>query len=446
MARLTLPPLELRDPVHGAISVDLREAAVVDHPAVQRLRNIRQLGFSHLPFPGATHSRFIHSLGAMHLAGLAFDSVFRDRPFLHHGRYTELRHCVRLAALCHDLGHAPYSHAAEHAMPILRELGIDVYDSARVAPRLAERAHHEDYTVAVLTRSNLAGCIARHFPFSARHVAALVSADVDPVDDFFVEDGLDLRGVLSQLISSELDVDRLDYLQRDALFTGARYGQIDAGWLISHLSRHIDERGAACLALDQRALYALDDFLIARFHMFVMVYFHRKSVVYEEMLHRWVDESAGGFALPSDVEAYLETDDTWMWQRLRESESGWAKRITRYDPFKLALEVMGSPEQEALPQRVAALRAEGIDALGASAWGRILGKADTDKPPLYIIGEEGGVEVEAHPAIRRLADLTPARLGREEGACISRIYVAPEDLSAAKVVLQRVWRQPSLLS
>ena len=446
MKRLSLPPLEIRCPVHGAVPVDVHEAAIVDHPAVQRLRGVRQLGFSHLPFPGATHTRFSHSLGAMHLAGLAFDSVFRDQPFSSPARMASLRRCVRLAALCHDLGHAPYSHAAEFAMPSLRALKVGAYLPERVRHRLDERAHHEDYTVAVLVNSELSRAIAAGFDFSPGHVAALISGDVGVDDDYFVEDGYDVRGLLSQLISSELDVDRLDYLQRDSLYTGARYGQIDATWLISHLARHVDDQGRVCLALDHRALYALDDFLLSRFHMFLMVYFHGKSVVYEEMLKRWVQEPGADFALPADVEAYLETDDAWMWAQLRASESRWARRITRYQPYKVVFEEHGTAEHTALEQRVAGLRAAGIDAIPSTAWGSVLGKVSADKVPLYVVGEEGRRLVEPHPVARRLADLTPGRIGKVEGAGICRIYVAPEALDDARACLGRVWQQPSLLS
>lgn len=208
--------MEVRDPIHGAIVLSDDETAVVDHPFVQRLRGIKQMGFSELPFPGAVHTRYAHALGAMELAGRAFDQVFAADPFRSPRRRAELRQCVRVAALCHDLGHAPFSHCTEFAMPSLRALGVEAYDPAIVAGRLDKTASHEDYTIGIVTASSLAGTVAAHFPFEGRHVAALISREVAAPDDFFVDAGIDWRRVLSQLISSELDVDRLDYLVRDS--------------------------------------------------------------------------------------------------------------------------------------------------------------------------------------------------------------------------------------
>ena len=120
---------------------------------------------------------------------------------------------------------------------------------------------------------------------------------MSPPDDFFVDDGLDHRRLLSQIVSSELDVDRLDYLVRDARYTGANYGQVDVNWLISNLDAWPAD-GQVCLGLDGRAVYAFDHFLIARHHMFLMVYFHHKSVVYEEMLRRYVDSAGCTWTFP----------------------------------------------------------------------------------------------------------------------------------------------------
>ncbi len=440
MDRPTLPPHELRDPIHGAIAIDPAERAVVEHRAVQRLRNIRQLGFSHLPFPGATHTRFAHSLGAMHLAGRAFDNCFRDQPFSSGTRRRAFRHCVRLAALCHDLGHAPYSHAAEFAMPPLRALGITAYDPERVAARLDQRAHHEDYTVAVLTLSTLADTIRATFPFGPAHVAALVSPDIALDDDFFFEGGFDLRPVLSQMVTGDIDVDRLDYLLRDSYYTGARYGQVDVNWLMSHLTRAIDDQGRVCLALDQRALYAFDDFMVARQHMFLMVYFHQKSVAYEELFKRYVRGNAAALALPADVEAYLGTDDAWMWSRLRAADDPWARRIIDFQPYKVAFEAHLPPESCALQQRVEALAARDIDAIPTTARGTLLGAPNPAKPRLWCVDRgQGGERV-----VRPMADVARDLHAGGKGVTISRIYVAPEDLAAAAPVLRDVWEPQQL--
>ncbi len=435
------PPAEIRDPIHGAIPVDDAELAVIDHAFVQRLRGIRQLGFSHLPFPGATHTRYLHSLGAMHLAGRAFDAVFRDQPFSSGARRRALRGCVRMAALCHDLGHPPFSHAAEFAMPPLRALALGAYDPGKVAGRLDRRASHEDYTVGVLTASDLSHRIEANQPFTARHVAALISDEVTVSDDFFVDGGVDLRGLLSQLISSELDVDRLDYLVRDSYFTGARYGQIDTNWLISHLSRHVDAEGRACLALDSRALYAFDDYIIARFHMFVMVYFHQKSVVYEEVLRRYMESEGCSYALPADMEAYLHCDDSQLWDHLRRVDDPWARRVVAFDPYKLVLEEHGSAAEAALPQRVAVLQKAGIDAIPKAATGVLLRPRKPGKPPIYV------VESPRHGArrARLLEDATRAFAPLDHEATISRIYVDRVDVERARALVRDHWQQRSLL-
>jgi uncharacterized protein len=425
----TPPPVEIRDPLHGAIAVDERELSVVDHPFVQRLRGIRQLGYSHLPFPGATHSRYSHSLGAMHLAGLAFDACFRGQQFSTPAVGEAYRHCVRLAALCHDLGHAPFSHAAEFAMPPLHRLGIDCYAPGAVGA--ARQASHEDYTIAILTRSRLAACIERSFPFSARHVAALVSSDVQLSDDFFVDHGCDHRGLLSQLVSSDLDVDRLDYLVRDSYYTGARYGQVDVHWLISNLSRHVDDQGRICLALDGRALYAFDDFMVARLHMFLMVYFHQKSIAYEHLLQRFMREPGCDYHLPADLDAYLECDDAHLQAHLRGSSSEWARRLVEQRPFKLALEVQGSPAEVDMEARAQRVRDAGIDVMTASSIGAVFGGRKPGKLPMYVLDRRPG----SAPLALPVEEASRVFDRYEDARCIGRLYVAEEQVLAARAIL-----------
>ncbi len=423
--------MEVRDPIHGAMQVAPAELAVVDHPFVQRLRNIKQTGFSHLPFPGATHSRYSHCLGVMHLAGRAFDRVFRDWAPLSEGKRAELRGLVRMAALLHDLGHAPYSHSTEFAMPAIEALGITWY-GPDVDPTV--RASHEDYTIAILERTSIAALIEQQFGFTARHVAALVSPDVECDDAFWTHEGLCYRRILSQLISSELDVDRLDYLPRDSYYSGARYGQVDVSWLISNLAA-VAVGTDVSLALDQAAIYAFDDFMIARHHMFLMVYFHHKSVIYEELLKRFVTSEDTRFRLPADLDEYLYVDDPWMELHLRQSDNEWAKRFVERRTYKRVVERHGAPRDIDLSGPAELLDDAGIDVIHSRSVGKIsrynvFGQKREKAARIYVIERLGGTGClhtidEATAVFQRYAD---ARR-------IERLYVAPEDVERARNVL-----------
>jgi HD superfamily phosphohydrolase len=428
--------MEVRDPLHGAIVLVDAEVAVVDHPFVQRLRGIKQMGFSELPFPGAVHTRYAHSLGAMDLAGRAFDNVFRKDPFEDAAARRRFRDVVRIAALCHDLGHAPFSHCTEFAMPPLRSLGIGAYAPAAVADRLDHTASHEDYTVGVLTKSSLSGTIARNFPFTGAHVAALVSREVDPADDFFVLRGRNYRRVLSQLISSELDIDRLDYLVRDSYFSGARYGEIDLNWLISNLGWHLDDDGNVSLLLDQRAVYAFDDFLISRYHMFMSVYFHHKSVVYEEMLKRHFAGPQRTWQFPAEIEAYLPLDDVAMHSYLRAAGCEWARRIVERRPYRRVLERHGHSHEVDLTADRARLDEAGIDHLAAGSTGKLsrysaMGKKRETAPPIWVADHSPGSRKPLGP----LESATAIFARYQEARHIARLYVHEDDEAAARKLL-----------
>ena len=116
--------MEIKDPIHGTIEVNAAEVAVLDSREFQRLRAIKQLGFAEYSFPGATHNRYLHSLGVMHLAGRAFDSIFRHYDFSSPSVKVRLRQAVRLGALLHDIGHGPLSHTTEEVMPSVESLKI----------------------------------------------------------------------------------------------------------------------------------------------------------------------------------------------------------------------------------------------------------------------------------------------------------------------------------
>jgi uncharacterized protein len=424
--------VEVRDPIHGAIGLARSEVAVADHPWVQRLRNIRQTGFSQMAFPGATHTRYLHSLGAMHLAGHAFDQAYKQWTFTRSGAREELRACVRLAALCHDLGHPPFSHCMEFAMPPVRTLPltwIKVTDD--------RMATHEDYTIAILEHAPLRSVIDDGFPFGARHVASLIRGDCKPGDDFFVDGGLDHRRLLSQIVSSELDVDRMDYLVRDALYTGARYGQVDTNWLLSNLTPWV-ANGQVNLALEGRAVYAFDHFLLARHHMFLMVYFHHKSVIYEELLRRYVDREDRPWRLPGDLDAYLHSDDVALIGHLRGSDDPWARRIVEQRPYRRVVEKHGGPREADVTEPMSRLREAGIDVIAAASTGKLshydrVGTKRRSAPEIYVL--EG---MPGHP-VERVRTLTEASVVFERYAderVIGRLYVPPEDGDRALALLR----------
>src|SRR2546425_10177163 len=164
--------MHIRDPIHGAIEVTSDERALVDSPQYQRLRNVKQLGFADLAFPGATHTRYAHGLGAMAVATRVFDAL---APKLQLGAEDRdrFRQTLRLAVLFHDLGHAPLSHATERIMPHIAELRVP--DWAREPGE--RRAGHEDYTLKLLLDSALSAEIRRRFSsrgIEPEHIAGLI--------------------------------------------------------------------------------------------------------------------------------------------------------------------------------------------------------------------------------------------------------------------------------
>jgi len=444
-----LPP-EVRDPLHGAIPVSREELAVLDHRLFQRLRSIRQLGFSDLSFPGATHNRYLHSIGAMHLAGRAFDSIFADpdAPPLSDARRAQLRRLVRMAALLHDVGHAPFSHTTEFAMPAVGELAVPAYAADRRRWNPARQATHEDYTIKIVTDSSLTASVEASCEAPAAAVAGLIDPHlaVDPAE--YDAGGVDCRPLLQQLISSELDVDRMDYLARDSLFAGVHYGVFDTGWLMNHLSAHV-VGDQAFLALQDRAIYAFDDFLIARYHMFLMVYFHYRSVAYEEMLKRYFQAGADGWRIPSDVEDYARCDDHDFVGTLRASSNPWARRIVERREYKMLLERHGAPDEIDLSRMLVRLADGGVPTIAAGSTGvlskyfhrRLQSDAaaqatlplgvpdDSPSAPIYVLERpfRGAAGVRA-----RTLEESTALFDRYAGQLLlSRIYVPAEDVERA---------------
>jgi HD superfamily phosphohydrolase len=235
-----VPERIYRDPVHNIIRLraDTDEGelmvSLIDAPEFQRLRRIKQLGLALYTYQGAEHSRFTHSLGVLHLMTRVLDRLGEKYRIA-----AEDRAAACAAALLHDVGHGPFSHVME------KVLGI----------------HHEAWTVrAVLSDETDVGRLLRSYSTDLpARVASIIEGKFQPA-------------ALGQLVSSQLDVDRMDYLLRDSLMTGAKYGIYDLEWIINALQ--IDEENDR-IFVASRGIYAVEEYLQARYYMFRQVYFHR---------------------------------------------------------------------------------------------------------------------------------------------------------------------------
>jgi HD superfamily phosphohydrolase len=418
--------INIRDPIHGTVSVTPREIRLVDSPFFQRLRNVKQLGFADLAFPGATHTRYAHSLGAMHVATRLFDVLFpehqdlldasrhKDGPELTGGNRARLRQAVRLAVLFHDCGHAPLSHTTERIMPPVSHLRLP----QGFAPAADRQATHEDYTLKILVDSELANSLRRTFSddgITPDHVADLMVANGGP--SRWIVDGADFGPVLRQLVSSELDADRMDYLQRDSFYSGVNYGKFDADWLIQNVVPVVDQNQRVHLGIASRAVFGFEDFLLSRYHMFLTVYYHHTPVCFGEMLGRYFDSAPGEYQIPSDVEQYLQHDDMLLWMALRGSGNPWAQRICNRRPFRLIKDDARHQEGGHL-DLAARLRGAGIEIIEHTSRG-VLSKyfQRPDVAPIYVVEDNGQTTpVESFtPLYRRYSDTV----------LVHRLYVEP---------------------
>lgn len=427
--------MEIKDPIHGSIALSDVEEAILETREFQRLRQIKQLGFAEYSFPGASHTRFLHSLGVMHLAGRAFDSIFSTFKFSSDAARSRLRRAVRLGALLHDIGHGPLSHTTEDVMPLVGELDIKAYAHRErgyaIDPN--RKATHEDYSIKMVTDSAVSKCLERASKdLSGLHVACLIDRGVKAPDDFFIDQDLDFRPILSQVVSSEMDVDRMDYLQRDAYFCGTNYGSIELDWLIGNLTFH-EQRGKIYLSLNRRALYTFDDFLISRHHMYLMVYFHHKSIIFEEMLQRYLHSGECSYRLPADLEGYLRCSDFSLYEHLALQKNEWAKRISDRRPFRMLTEIHAT-EGSARPKKICdVLKAEGIQTIHSSSATRLSkyhATQDQEAFPIFVVDE---YDLREKPV--PIEKVTRVFQKYEETRVIERIYVAPEMFVRAKKIV-----------
>ncbi|WP_261511167.1 HD domain-containing protein [Chryseobacterium paludis] len=283
----------INDPVHGFIKIPHEILFdIIEHPYFQRLRRISQTGLLNLIFPGATHTRFHHAIGAMHLMFTALETLKQKGVKIS----DEEEKGAMLAILMHDIGHGPFSHALESM--------------------LMDDWHHENLSLLLMNRLN-----------------EMFDGQLSIAIEMF--QGQYHRKFFNQLISSQLDVDRLDYLKRDSFFTGVSEGNINTQRIISMMN--VCEEGE--LVIDAKGIYSIENFLTARMFMYWQVYYHKTSALAEFILVKILERAkylvSKGIDLPAtenlkyflyreksaatdeDVERFTQLDDNDVIQAMK---------------------------------------------------------------------------------------------------------------------------------
>jgi len=369
---------------------------------------------AHFAYQAAEHSRFTHSLGALHLA-----TRILSKLDLSHQISDEAKTAVRCAALLHDIGHGAFSHVIE---PIL---GF----------------HHEEFTIeAVLSRETEVGQVLREFSAELPEaVAAIVRGDFRPT-------------ALAQLVSSQLDVDRMDYLLRDSLMTGAKYGIYDLEWIIKSLE--IDEANDR-LYVSARGIYAVEDYLQARYYMFRQVYFHRTLRSAEAVLRSLVKRALWLFQNGNNVwfaentpfekilkgeklnlREHLQIDDSDVMFHIKQWQnsddkilSDLAKRFLHRRLFKaFDLDMPEAERQNFLEKARRLVEDSGFDTdyyFIEDTAGDVpyYFYTKTQSEPKNLIYVEEGF---SRPAIREISEISAAVRGLQKGYQIYRVCFPPE--------------------
>lgn len=267
---------KIHDPVHGTIGLSELEVKILDTKVFQRLRNIKQLGLTNYVFPGAEYNRFSHSLGVCHLCGKLYDAKSQFKE----GNERE-KQKIRLAGLLHDIGHYPFSHTTEEAI----ELYVDEEKASLIKSNSSEEKeefaqtipleylNHESIGRLILQEDVQIKQILKEYGYEPRDIYAL-----------FTRDGETPEKNISNIISSDLDADRLDYLLRSSYHIGLPYGTNDLEYILCQIK--VDNEDKVCIS--PKALRTVDHFLLCRYFDYSQVVYHKTVVGFEEILKKIV--------------------------------------------------------------------------------------------------------------------------------------------------------------
>ena len=423
----TIRTYEFRCPVHGFIEVSDWERSVIDAPVFQRLRRIRQLGWTDYVYPGSTHTRFEHSLGVMHVATRMYDAIIeRSSSVLQSqldydthgvGRLRD-RQLLRFAALLHDTGHAPFSHASEDLLP--------------TRPSTKTRYVHEDYSAALI-RNRLKGVLENH-PMNEN--MKLTSDEIASLIDGTSRN----RRVLfwRELIDGQMDADRMDYLLRDSLHLGVQYGKFDLDRIVATAMavemRPEETDDVECrLGIAKGGWHAAVGLVLARYFMFTQVYFHKTRVAYDIHLQNALAQMLPGGVLPSpeegEIDGYLEWDDWRVVGLLAGNQGGdHGRRLRERDHYRQIWESPESPLTEAQDR---------LDEVRAALGDLVAAEAPSEKSWYKTGDPEIQVATVGSDELKPLSDYSPVIKQLKEAPHRQvRMYSLPEKANEARRVLQ----------
>lgn len=417
----------IRDPLWGNIRLEPDAAEILDSAQFQRLRGVKQLGLAHVVYPGAVHSRFLHALGVYHLVSRAIQVLDADGALdaLDPDERAAVP-LVRLAALLHDVGHYPFSHAME-------ELGPDSIPG-----------HHEEMAARFLESGPIRTVLETHGPDAVQEIDALIRG----------RSGHPLQG----LVAGSLDLDKIDYLRRDSLFCGVPYGAVDVDRLIDSLTLAREKpTGRLEIAVTEKGLSALETLLFSKYQMFRNVYWHHAVRAATVTFRRLIETAlSAGLLDRDDLTGPTDEELLAMIAHRIERTTGGARRdpasstgrtaallealTTRRLP-KRVIEFFG----DSLPDRVSSWISDREDLVIqledrlAAEWGLSEGSVVIDYPGspgmmelnLLLVRRDGGVQRLTGQGARGLIDLP--RLGRSlyHSARVLRVFargdVVPRD-------------------
>jgi len=345
-------PRIVRDPLWNTIRLDPTAVRIVDTAAFQRLRRIRQLGFAHLVYPGATHTRFDHALGVYHLAVTAL-RLLRERCRDAPGDAFEGADLIPYAALLHDIGHYAFSHALE-------ELEAERFPG-----------DHEAVSARFFESEELARALSSLGTGAADRIYALIRG----------RSSVPLRG----LVSGSLDLDKMEYLRRDARFCGVPYGEVDVDRLLQGLLLLRDpETGRWEVGVEEKAVSALESLLFAKYQMFRNVYWHHAVRAATSLYKRIVEEAVRAGLLRPD-ELVGPTDEELLYELGRRAEKQ-GGRVAR----RLSGRWLPALKNRRLPKRALELTAGELGAVSLPDW--VAGDSPRKRALEDALAEELGLE------------------------------------------------------